>query len=171
MFFSQYRFFWRLQMLGQKFIFWVRAQVLRSRYFAREKKDSFSGLRHLFQITQVQLVLALLFAVFLQLINPVVLGFYKFTIFNIPDDSDYVTFLVTISGIGGVFIGLYYAAISTIAGSIYAKVPNNIRDLLAQERVGNVYMHFLSFITFLGISLVAFRVLGFERVQLAIPVS
>ena len=102
--------------------------------------------------------------------DPVVLGFYKFTFFKIPDDSDYVTFLVTISGIGGVFIGLYYAAISTIAGSIYAKVPNNIRDLLAQERIGNVYMHFLSFITFLGISLVSFRVLGLERVYLAIPV-
>ncbi|MDH5328169.1 MAG: hypothetical protein OEZ68_22030 [Gammaproteobacteria bacterium] len=89
---------------------------------------------------------------------------------KIPEDSDYVTFLVTISGIGGVFIGLYYAAISTIAGSIYAKVPNNIRDLLAQERIGNVYMHFLSFITFLGISLVSFRVLGFDRIYLAIPV-
>jgi hypothetical protein len=80
-----------------------------------------------------------------------------------------VSFLLTISGIGGVFIGLYYAAISTIMGSIYAKVPNNIRDLLRQDRVGNVYMRLLSFITFLGISLVSFRVLGLERIHLAIP--
>lgn len=157
-------------MLSQKFIFWIGAQKFRSRYFVGDKKDSLIGLRNLFQITQVQLVLALIFAIFLQVLNPVVIGFYKFTFFKIPNDSDYVTFLVTISGIGGVFIGLYYAAISTIAGSIYAKVPNNIRDLLAQERVGNVYMHFLSFVTYLGISLVSFRVLGFERIQLAIPV-
>lgn len=115
-------------------------------------------------------MLAIVFAVLLQVLNPVVLGFYNLDYLKIPDDSDYVTFLVTISGIGGVFIGLYYAAISTIAGSIYAKVPNNIRDLLAQERVGNVYMHFLSFVTFLGLSLVSFRILGFERIQLAIPV-
>ncbi|WP_420554513.1 hypothetical protein [Neptuniibacter marinus] len=169
-FFSQFRFFWHLKSLSQKFMLWIGAQIFRSQYFSRNKKDNFIGLRHLFQITQVQLVLAIIFAILLQVLNPLVLGFYNFTFFKIPNDSDYVTFLVTISGIGGVFIGLYYAAISTIAGSIYAKVPNNIRDLLAQERVGNVYMHFLSFVTFLGISLVSFRVLGFERIELAIPV-
>ncbi len=170
LYFSQHRAFWWLRSLVYRAYFWIGAQVFRAQYFTRDKKDDFVGLRHLFQITQIQLVLALLFAIFLQLMDPVVLEFYKFTFLEIPDDSDYVTFLVTISGIGGVFIGLYYAAISTIGGSIYAKVPNNIRDLLAQERVGNVYMHFLSFITFLGISLVSFRVLGFERIQLAIPV-
>lgn len=170
LYFSQHRAFWWLRSLVYRTYFWIGSQSFRSRYFARDKKDSFIRLQHLFQITQVQLILALVFAISLQLIDPVITGFYQFAFFKIPDDSDYVTFLVTISGIGGVFIGLYYAAISTIAGSIYAKVPNNIRDLLAQERVGNVYMHFLSFITFLGISLVSFRVLGFERIQLAIPI-
>lgn len=170
LFLSQHRAFWWARSLGYKIFFWIGAKVFRYQFDARDKKDDFIGLRHLFQITQVQLLLALVFAIFLQIVDPVVYDFYKLTFLKIPDDSDYVTFLVTISGIGGVFIGLYYAAISTIAGSIYAKVPNNIRDLLAQERIGNVYMHFLSFITFLGISLVSFRVLGFERVYLAIPV-
>ena len=169
LFFSQYRFFWRLRTISQKLIFWIRAHLFRLQYFSRDKKDNFTGLRHLFQITRVQLIIALLFAIFLQLIDPIVLNYYNFTFLKIPNDSDYVTFLVTISGIGGVFIGLYYAAISTIGGSIYAKVPNNIRDLLAQERVGNVYMNFLSFITFLGLSLVSFRILGLERIHLAIP--
>ena len=135
-----------------------------------EKKNNYSGLRHLFQITQVQMILTLLFAGFLHLVDPLVYDFYDLTLLQIPDNSDYVTFLVTISGIGGVFIGLYYAGISTIGGAIYARVPNNIRDLLAQERIGNVYMHVLSFITFLGISLVALRVLGFDRIYLAIPI-
>lgn len=170
LFLSQHRAFWWMRSFVYKVSFWTGAQVFRHQFNARDKKDNFVSLRHLFQITQAQLILALLFAIFLQLVDPVVFGFYEFTFLKIPDDSDYVTFLVTISGIGGVFIGLYYAAISTIAGSIYAKVPNNIRDILAQERIGNVYMHFLSFTTFLGISLVSFRVLGFDRVYLAIPV-
>ena len=170
LFMSQYRAFWWMRSFVYKVFFWIGAQVFRYQFNARDKKNNLVSLRHLFQITQVQLILSLLFAIFLQLVDPVVFGFYKFTFLKIPDDSDYVTFLVTISGIGGVFIGLYYAAISTIAGSIYAKVPNNIRDLLAQERIGNVYMHFLSFVTFLGISLVSFRVLGFERIYLAIPI-
>lgn len=170
LFLSQYRFFWRLRALSNKLLFSIGARVFLYRFNAREKKDNYVGLRHLFKITQLQIISALLFAAFLQWVDPIVYSFYELTFLKIPADSDYVTFLVTISGIGGVFIGLYYAAISTIGGSIYAKVPNNIRDLLAQERIGNVYMHFLSFITFLGISLASFRVLGFERVCLAIPV-
>jgi len=170
LFLSQYRVFWWLRILSYKLLFLISNNIFLYQFNAREKKNNYVGLRHLFQITQVQLVLAILFTILLQLVDPVVYSFYELTFLKIPDDSDYVTFLVTISGIGGVFIGLYYAAISTIGGSIYAKVPNNILDLLAQERIGNVYMHFLSFITFLGISLVSFRVLGFEKVYLAIPV-
>ena len=170
LYFSQHRAFWWLRSLAHKAYFWIGVQIFLSKSFARDRKDGFFELCNLFQITLVQLILALLVALFLQWINPIVLDFYKFSFLKIPDDSDYVTFLVTISGISGVFIGLYYAVISTISGSIYAKVPNNIRDLLAQERVGNVYMHFLSFITFLGISLVSFRVLGFERIYIAIPI-
>ncbi|MDR3502098.1 MAG: hypothetical protein P4L79_05895 [Legionella sp.] len=170
LFLSQHRAFWWMRSFGYKVFVRIGAQVFRYQFNARDKKDNLVSFRHLLQITQTQLILALLFAILLQLVDPVVIGFYKLTFLKIPDDSDYVTFLVSISGIGGVFIGLYYAAISTIAGSIYAKVPNNIRDLLAQERIGNMYMHFLSFITFLGISLASFRVLGFSRICLAIPV-
>ena len=170
LFLSQYRPFWVLRSLVYRVSFWFGASAFLYRFSVRENKDNLFGMRHLFQITQVQLVLTLLFAVLLQLVDPVVYRYYDFTFFTIPDDGDYVTFLATISGIGGVFIGLYYAAISTIGGSIYAKVPNNIRDLLAQERIGNVYMHLLSFTTFLGISLISFRILGFQRVYIAIPV-
>jgi len=88
---------------------------------------------------------------------------------KIPEDSDYVTFLATVSGIAGVFIGLYYAAISTVGGAIYSRVPNNIRDLLARERIGNVYMRFLAFLTCVTLSLIGLRILGFPRIFMAIP--
>jgi hypothetical protein len=167
---SQYRLFWLIRSLFNKLVFWGGAEVFHHQSNTREKRDNLLGLRHLFKITQIQLFLAILVAMIIQLVDPFVYDFYKLESFNIPDDSDYVTFLVTISGIGGVFIGLYYAAISTIGSSIYAKVPNNIRDLLTTERVGNVYMHFLSFITILSLTFVSFRILGFDRLYLAIPI-
>jgi hypothetical protein len=170
LFFSQYRFFWWLRSWTNRIRFWISSHTFGIRYKLHEKKYNYISFRHLIQITQIQLIAALVFTIFLQLFDPIFYDYYKFLNLKIPDDGDYVTLLATISGIGGVFIGLYYAAISTIGGSIYAKVPNNIRDLLAQERIGNVYMHFLSFITFLGISLVSFRVLGFDRVYIAIPI-
>lgn len=170
LFFSQYRFFWWVRSWIIRIRFWFSSHTFGIRYKLHEKKINYISFRHLIQITQIQLIAALAFSILLQLFDPIFYDYYKFLNLKIPDDSHYVTLLATISGIGGVFIGLYYAAISTIGGSIYAKVPNNIRDLLAQERIGNVYMHFLSFITFLGISLISLRVLGFQRIYLAIPI-
>jgi len=104
LFLSQYRVFWRLRSLGYKVFFWIGALVFRYQYHVREKTDNYVGLRHLFQITQVQLMQALLFAILLQLVDPIIYDFYGLTFLQIPDDSDYVTFLVTISGIGGVLL-------------------------------------------------------------------
>ena len=84
-------------------------------------------------------------------------------------ESDYGNLLAAVIGIGGVFIGLYYAAISAVGGAIYARLPNDIRDLLAKEQVGNVYMRLLAFLTSFGVCLLAFHTIGFEPIILAIP--
>ena len=85
----------------------------------------------------------------------------------IPMDDGYATLLSTIAGIGGVFIGLYYTALSTVGGAIYARVPNNIRNLLAHDRIGNLYINFLSILTFSCILLVASHAIGWGRIQSA----
>lgn len=64
---------------------------------------------------------------------------------------------------------MYYTGITTVGSAIYAKVPNDIRKLLAQERFGNFYMRFLSFLTFLCLLLVAFRISNHSKIFLAIP--
>ncbi|WP_433770945.1 hypothetical protein [Pseudomonas putida] len=88
---------------------------------------------------------------------------------RVPDDGDYVTFLSAVAGIGGVFIGLYYAALTSVGSAIYAKVPNSIRDLLAKERSGSVYMTYLSTLTLLCVTLIACRVVGLPRMIVAVP--
>ncbi len=168
-FLSQYRTFWQLRSRTHGMFFSFGKLIFSCRSIAKKTKDSVSGLYQLFQVTKIQFISTILFAAFLQYIDPIISNFFGITSLKLSDD-EYVTYLVTISGVGGVFIGLYYAVISTIGSSIYAKVPNNIRDLLAQELVGNVYMNFLSFTTFLGISFVSFLLLGFERIHLAVPV-
>lgn len=88
---------------------------------------------------------------------------------KVQDDGDYVTFLASVAGIGGVFIGLYYAALTSVGSAIYAKVPGSIRDLLARERSGSVYMRYLSMLTLLCVTLIACRVVGLPRIIVAIP--
>lgn len=81
-------------------------------------------------------------------------------------DSDYVSFLTAISAVGSVLIGLYYAALMSVQSALYSKLPNNIRDLMSQERFGNTYIKFLAFVTFLSFSLISFRLIGFEKIYL-----
>jgi len=89
---------------------------------------------------------------------------------NAPDAANYVSWLGTIAQIGGVFIALYFTAVTAAAGAIYAQVPNNIRDLLAKERVGNIYIRYLTLATFLPLCLVALHFMGFEPLRIAVPI-
>lgn len=56
----------------------------------------------------------------------------------------YVTILVAIAAIETLFIGLYYAGMTSVASVAYAKVPYEIRGLLIEDRVSNLFMQFAS---------------------------
>lgn len=166
---SQLRGFWLLRSTMRNIFFWLGARIYSVRYRLNEGRADYRVIRHLCRITWVLLLICIVVAVLLQKIDSYLYSYYGSIGIAIPDDSDYVTLLATISGIGGVFIGLYYAGLSMVGSTTYARVPNNIRDLLAHERFGNIYMGFLAFLTFLGLILIAFRVMGFSKVHLAIP--
>ena len=135
----------------------------------REEGAVTISLLFLLKLTLRDLVLAISLASGLQIVNPYLVPWFTTLGLTIPEESDYGTLLATVIGVGGVFIGLYYAAISTVSGAIYARVPNNIRDLLAQERFGNAYMRFLAGFTYFGVCLLAFHSVGLKPIILAIP--
>jgi len=166
---SQIRAFWWLRAAITRAVFAIEAKLFGFRYGLKEGNTHYQSLRQIFSITQKPLFIAVGFAALLQYVDPYLGPYYQKARISVPADGDYVTFLGAISSIGGVFIGLYYAGISAVGSAIYARVPNNVRDLLAQERFGNVYMRFLSFLTFLGLVLIALRLSGQPRLLLAIP--
>ena len=166
---SQTRVFWWLRAAMARIYFWIERKVFGVRYSLKEEKTNYQSLRHLFLITQKPLFIAIGVAAICQYVDPYLVPYYQKVGISVPTDGDYVTFLAAVSSIGGVFIGLYYAAISAVGGAIYATVPNNIRELLAHERRGNVYMRFLAFLTSLGLILIALRLSGLPRLYVAIP--
>jgi len=87
----------------------------------------------------------------------------------VPRPDVYTIWLGALAQIGGVFIALYFTAVTAAAAAIYAQVPNNVRDLLARERWGNVYIRYLTFATFLPLCLIALHLLGLEPLRLAAP--
>lgn len=167
---AQRRVFWRLRSLYHAARFSLSRESFAVRCGLRETGASAHTLLDLARVTLPQLTLGLVVSAALQLIDPYLAHFYPFDRWSIPDSEDYVTYLATIAGMGGVFIGLYYAAVSAVGSAIYSRVPNDVRELLAREQVGNVYMSYLSFLTFSALSVVGFRVFGLAPVHLAVPV-
>ncbi len=170
LFLAQHRIFWRLRAIVNRILFPIRSFIFQTQYRARKGKDNTSIFLYMLRTTGIRIFFALIFAIILDILDPYFYELYKKFNLEVIHADDYVTFLATISGIGGVFIGLYYAAISMVGSSIYAKTPSNIRDLLAQDILGNVYMDFLSFLTFLGLVLIAMRVGGIVPIYSAVPV-
>jgi hypothetical protein len=102
---------------------------------------------------------------FLYWINPT----FNFN-FYADTNSEYITFLTTISAIGGVFIALYFSSISVINATLYSQFPNNIRELLTTEKYGNTYIRFLSFSTFFAFTLIVFYIIGYDKIYIAQPI-
>jgi hypothetical protein len=64
---------------------------------------------------------------------------------------------MTIASVTGVFLGLYFTAISIVASSVFATVPSDVRELLLKEKVGNVYIRILSVLLAVSVILLGYR--------------
>jgi hypothetical protein len=158
---ASFRAFWNARAKIQYYRFLFTRSIFSARKHAGEGRAQTGTFLQLALTTLKQLVISVVVVTCLQIINPWLEALYARTGLTIEDDT-YSTLLATVAATGGVLIGLYYAATTAIAGAIYSNVPNNIRDLLAQDRVGNIYMRFLSFITFSSIVLLGMRSAGFQ---------
>ena len=163
----QSRLYWRIRRLIHIVIHWRRTRGYGIRQRVRDQGNFFTTLRKILRPAAKSLLWAVVVAISIQLLNPL---FESMIGRSVPKDSDYVAFLGAVSGIGAVFIGLYYTGISAVGSAIYKRVPNNVRSLLAEERFGNVYMRFLSFLTVLSLTLMSLRILDFPRNSLAVPI-
>ena len=166
---AQTRIFWKARNAFSRIGFFSYKTLFGIKHRVREGGTITKSLFSLLRSILGQLILAIFITIGLQGINPYCVPLFTKIGFTIPEDSTYGTLLEAVIAVGGVFIGLYYAAISTIGGAIYARLPNDIRDLLAKEQVGNVYMRLLAFLTSFGVCLLAFHTVGFEPIILAIP--
>ena len=153
----------RLRFFGYRTLFTAKHSV-------HEAGSTTNTLGALLKLILGKLVLVIFIAVLLQITNSFFVNLVTRMGITYPKENDtyYGTLLATFTSVGGIFIGFYYAAISSVCGAIYAKVPNNMRDLLAQEPVGNAYMRFLAVLTSFGVCMLTFHALGFEPVLLAI---
>jgi hypothetical protein len=158
---ASYRNFWNARAKIQSIGFLFRRSIFTAKHRIGEGRTQTGTFLQLAATTLKQILISVVLVACLQIVNPWLVELYAHTELKIDDDT-YSTLLATVAATGGILIGLYYAATTAIAGAIYSNVPNNIRDLLAQDRVGNIYMRFLSFLTFSSIVLLGLKSAGFQ---------
>jgi hypothetical protein len=54
--------------------------------------------------------------------------------------SAYGNLFSSLAQIAGVFLGLYFTAVSVVASTVYARVQGDVRSLLLRDKVGNHYI-------------------------------
>jgi hypothetical protein len=61
--------------------------------------------------------------------------------------------LEAVAAVSGVFLALYFTAVSTVAASVYVNVPHDIRALIVRDRLGNLYVPGVAFTIALSVLL------------------
>lgn len=72
--------------------------------------------------------------------------------------TDYT--LQALTGIQGVFLAVYFTAVSVAASAMYAAVPHEVRILLARDRLGNFFLKYVAACTAVALLLLGYRGLG-----------
>lgn len=87
-----------------------------------------------------------------------------------PNAQTYDVLLEAVAGVTGVFLALYFTAVSTVAASVYVNVPHDIRALIVRDRVGGIYVAGTAFTTALSVTLLIAHALTSSTYELAPPV-
>lgn len=168
--FQRKRWFWQIRHYALSSRFYVNRFFFSTAERRERIKEDFTIASSLFGGVVTSIVVSLFFVLFFSLAD-YALGRFFFTRFNIssvpiisailsrisPDGTSYVALFSVIASIAGVFLGLYFTAISGVV-SAYAKFPDNIRNLLLREKVGNFYIRLLSLTTILSVFLIGYKV-------------
>ncbi|HEX5608952.1 MAG TPA: hypothetical protein VFX45_02530 [Solirubrobacterales bacterium] len=81
----------------------------------------------------------------------------------------YDVLLETVAGVAGVFIGLYFTAVTAIAAAVYVRVPDDLRSLIIEDRIGSTYVAWVAVTAGLSVVLLAIHAAAGALYPLAVP--
>lgn len=169
--FAQRRFYWRILAVFRRGRFYIGKRAFG---FKSSASNTFTKLSIFLALARAAIpVLLLAILCVVALLGLTVLGERLATIHQWPswitslfevvgqqNQAAYDGFLIAIITVPGVFLTLYFTGLSTLVETLYAKMPERIRNLLIQERVGNVYTRFLIFLTIVSMILLIVGMVG-----------
>lgn len=75
--------------------------------------------------------------------NTLLLGIFNFlkNIYYNFNASKTLSYIGILASISGVFLGLYFTAISLVLSTVYEQVTEDVRKILTEEKIGNIYIN------------------------------
>ncbi len=173
------KMFWQLRRRLMKLDFYRLRGIFKARNTKDEAAAETTALRALARGTYLPIIFAGLAAFGLYLFDHYIYVFTGWRLLtnnavgrylkNPLDANSYVQLLTTVAAVTGVFLGLYFTAVSTVIANAYSNVPNDIRELLIKDRLGNVYVKAVSFLTAFSVILLAMSAGGGSPLHLVPP--
>ncbi|WP_422932166.1 hypothetical protein [Singulisphaera sp. PoT] len=157
---AQSRWFWRVKAAKDRLSFrFAKFVFLRRERFRADRDYAAIGGSIGVQIIGWVAILVVGF-VGVEILERVVIKQGWLAAIPIPTPSSYDGTLQTIAGIEGVFLAVYFTAVSVVAGAIYATVPHEVRLLLVRERLGNFFVRLVAGCTAISVLILGYRALG-----------
>lgn len=169
----EHQFFWETKMLfDQKIIFnlYSKFHLVRNRW--NEEKDTATILRQTISGSWNTLIYSVFIIFLIEFLSAWFRPFFH-TLFSYSfptqiGEDPIGLILSTIVTVNGVFLGLYFTALSAVAGNMFIKSPESLQKLFLKERQGKQYVDTVVATTVIGIFYLMARVFGYETSKLAI---
>lgn len=152
--FGSHRLFWRIRSIFLNKNFEILRSIFRLQINIESAREETSAIKELLKNAKSSIIGVLLITICiclfeyhintiaeLDFIRDSVIGEY---LLRQLDSSTYTQLLIIVATIAGVFLGLYFTAITAVITNMYSIVPNNIKQLFIRDKLGNTYIRILS---------------------------
>lgn len=143
--YSFYQPYWKTRFNILRSIFNIRNEVFKGRTSLFNSIQDARIFWSLFKTVFLSLIIALLSVVTINFLIPITIQVNKENI------STFDNLMIVITGVTGVFLGFYMSNLNTVIGNSYAKLPNRIRQLIIDEKAGNLSLRFVVFLNTLAL--------------------
>lgn len=168
--FGGHRRTWRLRTLLRKVRFLFSRRAFATSYAVGETSAQARALAYLLRNAVLPVVLALALVVAMDLLNHALTEQATDWGWSSVSSGAYDVLLEAVAGVTGVFLALYFTAVSTVAASVYFNVPHDIRALIVRDRLGNLYVMGVAFTMALAVLLLIAHALTGRAYELGPPV-
>jgi hypothetical protein len=168
--FGQFRLVWRLRNGLLRARLFALGRAFRLRYAAADTVEDVSAVRALLNKTVGPVLLGVGLVAICAVFNHTRNDVARWLEIGNVTPSAYDVLLQTVAGTTGVFLALYFTAVSSVAATVYATVPHDIRSLVVRDRLGNVYVNVVAFTMATSVGLLVVRATSGTQYFFILPV-